>query len=623
VWFHAASVGESLSVLPLVERAVGQAEVLVTTGTAASAEVMARRLPAGARHHFAPLDAGGPVERFLDHWRPDLGIFVESEIWPVTLRRSAARGIPLVLMNARLSGGSLRAWGRAPRTARAILRLFERIVAQTEDTRAALVSLGAEPGRVTVGGNMKASAPPPPDDPAERAQLGTILGDAPLWAAISTHPGEEEAVLAAHAVVRERHPAARLILVPRHPARGAEVAELVRRHGFVVTRRSEGGEPVEAVWLADTMGETGLWFRLAPVVFLGGSLVPVGGHNPWEAAQCGAALLIGPLRETVRTDVAALEAAGAARTVAGRRGDGRGSRRPAGGPPAVGQDARGRAGARRGADGPGRRAGAGASGNAAVRVDVRDVEVIAPNLKRRYSGVTSTVLRLVPVQARDIGIAAAGPVLPEGIPRVPLSALPVLPRDRWRVWHARRNVEMLAGLMMRGLLGRRLKLLFTSAAQRRHSAYTRWLLRRMDAVVATSARAAGYLERPATVIRHGIDTDLFHPVEDRAALRRGLGLPEDGLVIGCFGRVRRQKGTDLFVEAMISVLPEHPGAVAVVMGGVTKDQEGFVQGLRTRIAEPGWKSAYGFSPRTGAGASPPGSRPATCMWRRNGGRGSA
>jgi mannosyltransferase len=220
-------------------------------------------------------------------------------------------------------------------------------------------------------------------------------------------------------------------------------------------------------------------------------------------------------------------------------------------------------------------------------VDVRDVEVIAPNLKRRYSGVTSTVLRLVPVQARDIGIAAAGPVLPEGIPRVPLSALPVLPRDRWRVWHARRNVEMLAGLMMRGLLGRRLKLLFTSAAQRRHSAYTRWLLRRMDAVVATSARAAGYLERPATVIRHGIDTDLFHPVEDRAALRRGLGLPEDGLVIGCFGRVRRQKGTDLFVEAMISVLPEHPGAVAVVMGGVTKDQEGFVQGLRTRIAGAG------------------------------------
>jgi 3-deoxy-D-manno-octulosonic-acid transferase len=317
VWFHAASVGESLSVLPLVERIVRKAGVLVTTGTAASAEVMARRLPAGARHHFAPLDAGGPVERFLDHWRPDLGIFVESEIWPVTLRRSAARGIPLVLMNARLSGGSLRAWGRAPRTARAILRLFERIVAQTEDTRAALVSLGAEPGRVTVGGNMKASAPPPPDDPAERAQLGTILGDAPLWAAISTHPGEEEAVLAAHAVVRERHPAARLILVPRHPARGAEVAELVRRHGFVVTRRSEGGEPVEAVWLADTMGETGLWFRLAPVVFLGGSLVPVGGHNPWEAAQCGAALLIGPLRETVRTDVAALEAAGAARTVAG------------------------------------------------------------------------------------------------------------------------------------------------------------------------------------------------------------------------------------------------------------------------------------------------------------------
>lgn len=317
VWFHAASVGESLSVLPLVERVVDHAQVLVTTGTAASAEVLAKRLPPGARHQFAPLDARGPVGRFLSHWRPDLAVFVESEIWPVTLREASARGVPLVLMNARLSERSLRSWGRAPGTARALLGLFARIVTQTEGTREALVSLGVDASRVTVGGNMKAAAPPPPDDAGERTRIEGELGGALVWAAVSTHPGEEEAVLAAHRRVRERHPGARLVLVPRHPARGDEVMALVRQAGFGVTRRSEGGRPVEAVYLADTMGETGLWFRLAPVVFLGGSLVPVGGHNPWEVAQCGAALLVGPLRETVRADVATLEGAGAAVTVQG------------------------------------------------------------------------------------------------------------------------------------------------------------------------------------------------------------------------------------------------------------------------------------------------------------------
>lgn len=318
-WFHAASVGESLSVLPLVERLAPQARVLVTTGTAASAEVMARRLPPGAIHQFAPLDAAGPVGRFLDHWRPGLLAVVESELWPVTLREAAARGVPLALVNARLSERSLRAWGRAPRSARALLGLFSRIVAQTPAMAGALVALGAEPGRVAVGGNMKASAPPPPDDPGERGRIARALGGAPVWAAVSTHPGEEEAVLAAHRLVRDRHPEARLILVPRHPARGDAVAGAVRRAGFGVTRRSAGGLPTEAVHLADTLGETGLWFRLAPLAFLGGSLVPVGGHNPWEAAQCGAALLIGPLRETVRGDVAELEAAGAALTVADGR----------------------------------------------------------------------------------------------------------------------------------------------------------------------------------------------------------------------------------------------------------------------------------------------------------------
>jgi 3-deoxy-D-manno-octulosonic-acid transferase len=189
-------------------------------------------------------------------------------------------------------------------------------VAQTSAVGDALVALGAEPGRVTVGGNMKASAPPPPDDSAERERLAGVLNGAKIWAAVSTHPGEEEAALAAHEKVRERHPGARLILVPRHPVRGDAIAGLVAARGLGVARRSKGEDPTEPVYLADTLGETGLWFRLAPLAFLGGSLVTVGGHNPWEAAQCGAALLIGPLRETVRADVAELEAAGAALTVA-------------------------------------------------------------------------------------------------------------------------------------------------------------------------------------------------------------------------------------------------------------------------------------------------------------------
>nr|WP_280922870.1 3-deoxy-D-manno-octulosonic acid transferase [Rubellimicrobium aerolatum] len=315
VWFHAASVGESLSVLPLVRLVAREAAVLVTTGTATSAEVLARRLPPGAMHQFAPLDSSGAVGRFLDHWRPDLAVVVESEIWPQTLRMTAARGVPLVLMNARLSERTLTRWARAPRSARAVLGLFDRIVTQTEATREALVALGADPARTVVGGNMKASAGAPPGNPAEQMRLAAVLGNAPVWAAVSTHPGEEEAALAAHALLRARHPDARLILVPRHPERGDEVAALTDRQGMGWTRRSAGGRPTEPVYLADTLGETGLWFRLAPLAFLGGSFVPVGGHNPWEAAHCGAALLMGPLRETVKGDVAALETAGAARTV--------------------------------------------------------------------------------------------------------------------------------------------------------------------------------------------------------------------------------------------------------------------------------------------------------------------
>ena len=217
-------------------------------------------------------------------------------------------------------------------------------------------------------------------------------------------------------------------------------------------------------------------------------------------------------------------------------------------------------------------------------VDPSGVDVLAPNLKRRLSGVTATVVRLVPVQARSLGVAVVGPGLPEGLPRLRWAEVATLPRDRPRVWHARRNTEMLLGLALRGVLRRRLRLLFTSAAQRRHSRYTRGLVARMDAVVATSRRAASYLERKAVVIPHGVDLDAFGPAGDRGALRRGLGL-EEGPWVGCFGRIRPQKGTDVFVAAMLALMPDRPGLRALVVGRA--DDAAFAEGLRERIARAG------------------------------------
>lgn len=223
------------------------------------------------------------------------------------------------------------------------------------------------------------------------------------------------------------------------------------------------------------------------------------------------------------------------------------------------------------------------------------IEAIAPNLKRRLSGVTATIARLVPIQARSIGIVATGPGLPADVPHLPLWRVALLDRGP-RVWHARRNTEMLLGLAFRHLLGKRWKLAFTSASQRRHSRYTRWLIRRMDAVIATSRKSAHYLERPATVILHGIDTETFRPAPDRKALRARLGLPVEGALIGCYGRIRAQKGADLFVGAMIAALPDLPGARAIVMGRATGPHERFLRGLRDRVAAAGLADRILFRP---------------------------
>ncbi|MBC6437936.1 MAG: glycosyltransferase family 4 protein [Rhodobacteraceae bacterium] len=231
-------------------------------------------------------------------------------------------------------------------------------------------------------------------------------------------------------------------------------------------------------------------------------------------------------------------------------------------------------------------------------LDPATIDVIAPNFKRRLSGVTATVVRLVPVQARELAIAAVAPALPGHVPQIRRTALLTMPRRGprgARVWHARRNSEMLAGLILKSLLRKQLKLLFTSASQRNHTGYSKWLIRQMDAVISTSHKTAMYLGRPSKVIPHGIDTAQFHPPADRAAVKAALGLPS-GPLVGCFGRIRAQKGTDVFVEAMIRVLVARPGANAIVMGRATGPHQGFAQALKARVAACGLAERILFLP---------------------------
>jgi mannosyltransferase len=230
--------------------------------------------------------------------------------------------------------------------------------------------------------------------------------------------------------------------------------------------------------------------------------------------------------------------------------------------------------------------------------DLNDIEVIAPNLKRRLSGVTATIVRLIPIQRALIGIAVTGAGLPDHLPRISWLECLRLTRRRgvkpkWRVWHARRNTEMLAGLVLRLVFRRRLKLLFTSASQREHSGYTKWLISKMDGLIATSKAGQGYLTHPSQVILHGIDTAEFSPVEDKARLRVELGLP-DQPIVGCFGRVRHQKGTDVFVDAMIEVMADNPNVHALVMGRATPKHVSFENALKTKVAAAGLSDRFHF-----------------------------
>lgn len=293
VWIHGASVGESLSALPLVERLQADgAAVLVTSGTVTSATMMRMRLPPGALHQFVPLDTPGAVARFLDHWRPDIGLLVESDLWPNLILAAARRGVRLALVNARMSARSAERWRMARDSSTALLDAFSLVLAQDDAIADRFRALGAKDVRVV--GSLKADAPPLPVDETALAALRAAIGTRPVLLAAQTHPGEDETLLPAHDRLRERHPDLLTILVPRHPERGPDIAMLC---GARPAARRGAGEPVTPdtqIYIADTLGELGLFYRLAPFCFLGGTLVPLGGHNPLEPAALSCAVLAGP-----------------------------------------------------------------------------------------------------------------------------------------------------------------------------------------------------------------------------------------------------------------------------------------------------------------------------------------
>jgi len=320
VWFHAASVGEAVSLLELLRRLRdGRPELhcLVTTGTVTSARLLAARLPEGCLHQFAPLDVVPWVERFLGHWRPDLAVWTESELWPAMLSAVGRRGVPMLLINARISQRSYRRWRFMRRFARALFARFDRILAQDALAARQIAALGADPDRLVVTGSLKEGAAPLSHDEDERARIARLLAGRPVWLAASTHPGEEEVVLEAHACARRTLPMLALILAPRHPDRGAALAAMLRARGLVTVQRGEGEAlaPDTDVYLVDTLGEMGLWYRIAAVSFVGGSLVEIGGHNPFEPALLGSAILHGPHVRNFADGYARLRAADAAAEV--------------------------------------------------------------------------------------------------------------------------------------------------------------------------------------------------------------------------------------------------------------------------------------------------------------------
>ena len=294
VWVHGASVGECLAALPLIEGLLAHAccNVIMTSGTVTSAKVMSDRLPARALHQFVPIDTPAATARFLDYWRPQVGLFVDSDIWPNLVLGAKQRGVRLALVNARMSQRSFDSWRLVPATAAALLAAFETCLAQDEEIAVRFRALGALDVRTI--GSLKADAPALPADAEKLETLRQAIGARPIFLAAQTHPGEEETILPAHDALRRTFPDLLTIIVPRHPERGEGIAMLCGTRNCRVRSKGHNPAPDTAVYIADTMGELGLFYRFAPVAFVGGSLIRHGGQNPLEPAKLNCAVLAGP-----------------------------------------------------------------------------------------------------------------------------------------------------------------------------------------------------------------------------------------------------------------------------------------------------------------------------------------
>jgi len=317
IWVHGASVGEVASVLPLIARLRARGiGVLVTSGTVTSSNLAEQRLPPDVIHQFVPLDTPRFARRFLEHWRPDLALFVEQDIWPNLLIEATRRDVPMILVNGRLSEASFQRWRRLPNTIANLLARFDLCLAGTPADGARFSELGAP--RVVTSGNLKLDVPAPPADAKTLEALKKAIGNRPVIAAASTHAGEETAMIEAHKRLRKNFPRLLTIIAPRHPERGSGVAQLASAAELKTAMRSFGELPDASteIYVADTMGELGLIYRLAPIVFIGGSLIPHGGQNPIEAAKLGAAILHGPHVSNFAEIYAALDAVHGAEPVA-------------------------------------------------------------------------------------------------------------------------------------------------------------------------------------------------------------------------------------------------------------------------------------------------------------------
>jgi 3-deoxy-D-manno-octulosonic-acid transferase len=304
--------------LALIERLLRERpalQILVTTGTVTSARLLETRLPSRASHQFAPVDMPHWIGRFLDHWRPDLALWVESELWPNLVWETHARGVSMVLLNGRLSTRSYMRWQWFPGLISPVLGAFALCLAQDHEQAERLRSLGA--GKIAVAGDLKAAADALPVDALQLKNLRQQIGRRPVWLAASTHAGEEEIVADVHRELALIRPDLLTMIVPRHPGRGDAIARMLTDRGLRPARRRHG-EPITGrtdIYLADTMGELGLFYAVAGIAFVGGSLVAKGGHNPFEAARLDCAVLHGPHVGNCAGMAAELAAAGAAETV--------------------------------------------------------------------------------------------------------------------------------------------------------------------------------------------------------------------------------------------------------------------------------------------------------------------